>query len=74
MARSLCSRCDRASTDDGTLHNYPLTTVPAKHIIEEMGSGAMPGLSYVEVAMKLGLKATSARDSYYRARRRGLVA
>lgn len=72
-ARGLCTACERYSRLDGTIRDYPRSTVAAEEIVEEMRSPAMLGKSYVDIAMFLGVSYRSAMTSYHRARRRGLV-
>jgi hypothetical protein len=72
-SRNLCGRCERQAYADGTLANYPRTTIPRQDIIEEMGSPAMRGRSYVDIAVSMGMKPRSAMTSYWRARKAGHV-
>ena len=72
-ARVLCGRCEQRCRHDGTLENYPRQTVSAKLVAEEASSPAMAGMSYVDIAMTMGLSYRSAWRSHQRARKRGLV-
>ena len=70
-SRTLCGRCERRSYQDGSILDYPRNTLSSKDIIEEMGSPAWAGQSFVDIAMAMGLSRPSAQTSYRRARKRG---